>query len=80
LQKLGHDVRLIAVQGINPYRPKQKNERKDAEAICEAESRPQMRFVPLKTGEQHAVLTGPRARELRGSERTAVANEIRGLL
>lgn len=80
LQKLGLDVRLIAVQLIKPYRTKQKNDRNDAEAICEAVSRPQMRFVPIKTVEQQAVLTVHRARELLVSERTAVANQIRGLL
>jgi transposase len=80
LQKLGQDVRLIAVQLIKPYRTKQKNDRNDAEAICEAVSRPQMRFVPIKTVEQQAVLTVHRARELLVSERTAVANQIRGLL
>ena len=80
LQKLGHDVRLMAVQLIKPYRTKQKNDRNDAEAICEAVSRPQMRFVPIKTVEQQAVLTVHRARELLVSERTAVANQMRGLL
>ena len=80
LQKLGHEVRLMAVQLIKPYRTKQKNDRNDAEAICEAVSRPQMRFVPIKTVEQQAVLTVHRARELLVSERTAVANQIRGLL
>jgi len=80
LQKLGHDVRLIAVQLIKPYRTKQKNDRNDAEAICEAVSRPQMRFVPIKMVEQQAGLTVHRARELLVSERTAVANQIRGLL
>ncbi len=80
LQKLGHDVRLMAVQLIKPYRTRQKNDRNDAEAICEAVSRPQMRFVPIKTVEQQAVLTVHRARELLVTERTAVANQIRGLL
>ena len=80
LQKLGHDVRLMAVQLIKPYRTKQKNDRNDTEAICEAVSRPQMRFVPIKTVEQQAVLTVHRARELLVSERTAVANQMRGLL
>jgi transposase len=72
LQKLVHDVRLMAVQLIKPYRTKQKNDRNAAEAICEAVSRPQMRFVPIKTVEQQAVLTVHRARELLGAERTAV--------
>ena len=80
LQKLGHNMRLMAVQLIKPYRTKQKNDRNDAEAICEAVSRPQMRFVPIKTVAQQAVLTVHRARELLVSERTAVANQIRGLL
>jgi transposase len=80
LQKLGHDVRLMAVPLIKPYRTKQKNDRNDAEAICEAVARPQMRFVPIKTVEQQAVVTVHRARELLGTERTAVANQIRGLL
>jgi transposase len=80
LQKLGHEVRLMAVQLIKPYRTKQKNDRNDAEAIWEAVSRPQMRFVPIKTVEQQAVLTVHRARELLVTERTAVANQIGGLL
>jgi transposase len=80
LQKLGHEVRLMAVQLTKPYRTKQKNDRTDAEAICEAVSRPHLRFVPIKTVEQPAVLTVHRARELLVAERTAVANQIRGLL
>ncbi len=80
LQKLGHDVRLMAVQCLKPYRTKSKNDRNDAEAMCEAVARPQMRFVPIKTVEQQAVLTVHRARELLGTERTAVAKQIRGLL
>jgi transposase len=80
LQKLGHDVRLMAVQLIKPYRTKQKNDRNDAEAICEAVSRPHMRFVPIKTVEQQAILTVHRVRELLVAERTAVVNQIRGLL
>ena len=79
LQKLGHDVRLMAVHLLKPYRTKQKNDRNDAEAMCEAVSRPQRRFVSIKTVEQQAVLTVHRARELLVSERTAVANQIRGL-
>lgn len=79
-QTLGHDVRLMAVPLIKPYRTKQKNDRNDAEASCEAVSRPQMRFVPIKTVEQQAVLTVHRARELlvavhqrRGANIAAVA-------
>ena len=80
LQKLGHDVRLRAVQLIKPYRTKQKNDRNEAEAICAAVSRPQRRFVPSKTVAQQAGLTVPRARELLVTERTAGAKQIRGLL
>jgi transposase len=78
LQKLGHDVRVMAVQLINPYRTKQKNDRNDAEAIGEAVSGPQLRVGPIKTVEQQAVLTVHRAREVLVSERTAVANQLRG--
>jgi transposase len=49
LQKLGHDVRLMAVQDIRPYRTNQKNDANDAEAICESVSRPRTRFVPGKS-------------------------------
>ena len=63
-----------------PYRTKPKNDRNDAEAICTAVSRPHLRFVPIKTVEQQAVLTVHRARELLVSERTAVANQIRELV
>jgi transposase len=80
LQKLGHEVRLMAVPFLKPYRTKQKNDRNDAEAIGEAVSRPQMRFVPIKTVEQQAVLTVHRARELLVSERTAVVHQSRGLV
>lgn len=70
----------MVVQLIKPYRTKQKNDRNDAEAIGEAVSRPHMRFVPIKTVEQQAVLAVYRARELLVRERTAVANQMRGLL
>src|SRR5712692_4106174 len=79
-QKLGHDVRLMAVAMIQPYRTNQKNDQNDAEAICEAVSRPRTRFVPVKSEAQQAVLTVHRARELLVTERTALANQIRGLL
>src|SRR5581483_11119230 len=80
IQKLGHDARLMAVAMIQPYRTHQKNDANDAEAICEAVSRPRTRFVPVKSEGQQAVLTIHRARELLVSERTAVANQLRGLL
>lgn len=80
LQKLGHEVRLMAVAMIQPYRTGQKNDQNDAEAICEAVSRPRTRFVPVKSEAQQAVLPVHRARELLVTERTALANQIRGLL
>ena len=80
LQKLGHEVRLMAVAMIVPYRTHQKNDANDAEAICEAVSRPRTRFVPVKSEGQQAVLTVHRARELLVTERTALVNQIRGVL
>jgi len=73
-------MRLLAVAMIQPYRTKQKNDQNDAAARCEAVSRPRTRFVPVKSEGQQAVLTGQRARELRVSERTALANQIRGVV
>jgi len=80
LAKLGHDARLIAAQFVRPYRKNDKNDRNDAEAICEAAGRPNMRFVPVKSVEQQAVLTLHRVRQLQVGERTALVNQIRGLL
>jgi transposase len=80
LTTLGHDVRLIAPQFVAPYRTKDKNDGNDAEAICEAVGRPHMRFVPIKTLTQQAVLTVHRARQLLVAERTALVNQTRGLL
>lgn len=83
LTRLGHEVKLIAPQFVAPYRKSGKagkNDQNDAEAICEAVGRPNMRFVPIKSEEQQAVLTLHRARELAVSERTALVNQIRGLL
>lgn len=80
LQKLGHEPRLMAPQFVAPYRKNDKNDRNDALAICEAAGRPTMRFVPVKSAEQQAVLTVHRVRALRVSERTALVNQVRGLL
>lgn len=80
LSELGHPVRLIAGQFVAPYRKSGKNDRNDAEAICEAVGRPNMRFVPVKSIEQQAILAVHRARELAVAERTALVNQIRGLL
>jgi transposase len=80
LEKLGHMVKLMAPQFVKPYVKTNKNDVADAEAICEAVSRPSMRFVPIKSGEQQAVLALHRARQGFVKARTAQANQIRGLL
>ena len=80
LQSFGHTVKLMAPQFVKPYVKTNKNDAADAEAICEAVSRPSMRFVPIKNGEQQAVLALHRARQGFVKARTAQANQIRGLL
>lgn len=80
LSELGHTVRLIAPQFVKPYVKTNKSDRNDAEAICEAVGRPNMRFVPVKTAEQQAVLSVHRSRQGFVKARTAQANQIRGLL
>src|ERR1700716_4350407 len=80
LSELGHMVRLMAPQFVKPYVKTNKSDRNDAEAICEAVARPNMRFVPVKTAEQQAVLALHRARQGFVRARTAQANQIRGLL
>ena len=80
LQACGHAVRLISPQFVKPYVKSNKNDRNDAEAICEAVSRPHMRFVPLKSPEQQALLALHRGRSGLVKARTMCANQIRGLL
>jgi transposase len=80
LEALGHEVRLMAPQFVKPYVKTNKNDRNDAEAICEAVTRPNMRFVPVKTQEQQTVLALHRARAACVKARTAQANQLRGLL
>jgi transposase len=80
LQRLGHTVKLMAPQFVKPYVKTNKNDAADAEAICEAVTRPTMRFVPVKTVEQQAVLALHRARQGFVKARTAQANQLRGLL
>jgi len=77
---LGHDVRLIPPGYVKPYVKRQKNDATDAEAICEAVSRPNMRFVPVKTEEQQAVLVLHRSRDLLMRQRTMILNAIRAHL
>src|SRR4051794_6633206 len=78
LQSFGHTVKLIAAQLVKPYVKRGKNDAADAEALCEAMSRPTMRFVPVKTAEQQAalMLVGVRDRLIRN--RTQLINAIRG--
>ena len=80
LHSLGHTVKLMAPQFVKPYVKSNKNDAADAEAICEAVTRPNMRFVPVKTVEQQAILAVHRARQGFVKARTAQANSIRGLL
>ena len=78
LRSFGHEVKLIAPQLVKPYVKRGKNDAADAEALCEAMSRPTMRFVPVKTAEQQAalMLVGLRDRLIRN--RTQLSNAIRG--
>jgi transposase len=80
LGSFGHDVRLMSPQFVRPYVKTNKNDAADAEAICEAVTRPNMRFVPIKNVEQQALLALHRARQGFVKARTAQANQIRGLL
>jgi transposase len=80
LLEFGHTVKLIAPQFVKPYVKTNKNDAADAEAICEAVGRPNMRFVPIKNTEQQALLGLHRARQGFVAARTAQANQIRGLL
>lgn len=80
LIKLGHNVKLMAPQFVKPYVKTNKNDQADAEGICEAVARPSMRFVPIKTVEQQDILFIHRVRQRLVKNRTALANEIRGLL
>jgi transposase len=80
LQALGHTVRLMPPAYVKPYVKRQKNDSTDAEAICEAVTRPNMRFVPTKTVEQQSCLMLHRARHLFIRQQTAVINSIRAYL
>jgi transposase len=80
LQALGHTVRLIPPAYVKPYVKRQKNDAADAEAICEAVTRANMRFVPTKTPEQQSGLVLRRTRHLFIRQQTAVINAIRAHL
>jgi transposase len=76
----GHEVKVMAAQFVKPYVKSNKNDRADAEAICEAVSRPNMRFVGIKTIEQQDIQSLHRIRRRCIGNRTALVNETRGLL
>ena len=78
LGKLGHEVRLLPPQYVKPYVKRGKNDAADAEAICEAMSRPSMRFVPVRTAANQAELMLHGARDLLLKQRTMLMNAIRG--
>src|ERR1017187_9328108 len=77
LQSFGHEVKLIPPQFVKPYVKRNKNDAADAEALCEAMSRPTMRFVPVKTAKQQAALRLVGVRERLVRNRTQLSNAIR---
>jgi len=79
-EQLGHTVKLMSPQYVKPYVKTNKNDCRDAEAICEAVSRPTMRFVAIKTVDQADLQAVHRSRTLLIKTRTAFINQIRGLL
>lgn len=80
LSKMGHTVKMMPPQFVKPYVKTNKNDMADAEAICEAVSRPNMRFVPVKSIDQQAILSLHRARQSSIQTRTGLVNQIRGLM
>ena len=78
LSKLGHRVRLMPPSYVKPYLKRQKNDAADAEAICEAVTRPNMRFVEIKTCEQQGTLVLHRVRLMLMRQRVQLSNAIRG--
>jgi transposase len=80
LQALGHKVRLIPPSYVKAYLKRSKNDANDAAAICEAVTRPSMRFVPIKTKEQQSALMLHRTRQLLVRQRTMLSNALRGHL
>lgn len=80
ISALGHEVKLMPPVYVKPYVKRGKTDAADAEAICEAVTRPTMRFVPIKSPEQQALLSQHRARQLMIGQRTQLSNMIRGLI
>ena len=80
IMAMGHEVKLMSAQFVKPFVKTNKSDTNDAEAICEAVSRPSMRFVSVKTAGQQDIQSVLRVRQRLVQNRTAVANEIRGFL
>ncbi|MBZ9990620.1 IS110 family transposase [Mesorhizobium sp. BH1-1-5] len=80
LSALGHEVKLMPPAYVKPYVPRNKNDARDAQGCCEAVSRPDMRFVPIKTVEQQWARALHRTRDLLVRQRTQLANAMRGML
>lgn len=80
LRKLGHDAKVMPARYVRPYVKTNKNDAADAEGICEAVLRPTMRFVSVKSSDQQEIQMVHRARQRVVTSRTALINEIRGLL
>lgn len=80
ISTLGHEVRLMPARYVKPYVKRNKNDAADAEAICEAVTRPTMRYVPIKTADQQSVLMLHRTRALFVRQRTTLINAIRAHL
>jgi len=79
IARRGHEVRLMSPRFVRPYVKSNKNDARDAEAICEAVGRPSMRFVAVKNQAQQDMLALHRVRSLLIRERTALMNQMRGL-
>jgi transposase len=80
IEQLGHRVKLMSPRFVKAYRKNDKNDANDAQAICEAVARPSMRFVPLKSEAQQDIQALHRVHEQLLKSRTALVNQVRGLL
>ena len=80
IEALGHTAKIISPQFVKPYVKGNKTDRNDASAICEAASRPDMRFVPIKSIDQQQILVFHRVRQLLVRQRTQTVNQVRGVL